>query len=73
MMMDQSSPLLSASGLTKTFGNRLGCERVSLELAEGEVLAIVGKSGSGKTTLLNLLSGRLAPDAGKVSYRMRMA
>lgn len=71
MMMDQSSPLLSASGLTKTFGNRLGCERVSLELAEGEVLAIVGESGSGKTTLLNLLSGRLAPDAGKVSYRMR--
>jgi len=71
MMMNQSSPLLTASGLTKLYGNRLGCASVSLELAEGEVLAIVGESGSGKTTLLNLLSGRLTPDSGMVSYRMR--
>ncbi len=44
---------------------------MSLSIAEGEVLAIVGESGSGKSTLLNMLSGRLRPDAGDVSYRMR--
>lgn len=65
------SPLLFASGLGKTYGARVACRDVSLDLDEGEVLAIVGESGSGKSTLLNLLSGRLAPDAGHVCYRMR--
>ncbi|NJR14171.1 MAG: phosphonate C-P lyase system protein PhnK [Phyllobacteriaceae bacterium] len=65
------SPLLHASGLTKTYGARRACDAISFNLSEGEVLAIVGESGSGKTTLLNLLSGRLEPDSGAVSYRMR--
>jgi putative phosphonate transport system ATP-binding protein len=42
---------------------------VDTDLWPGEVLAIVGESGSGKTTLLNVLSGRIAPDAGTVWYR----
>ena len=65
------SPLLFAEGLTKSYGRQLGCRDVSLELYEGEVLAVVGESGSGKTTLLQLLSGQLAADAGRVFYRMR--
>ncbi|MCU0831338.1 MAG: phosphonate C-P lyase system protein PhnK [Rhizobiaceae bacterium] len=63
--------LLKAENLAKRYGARIGCTDVSFELEAGEVLAIVGESGSGKTTLLNLLSGRLAADAGVVSYRMR--
>ena len=65
------TPLLSASGLTKLYGGRAACRGVNLSIAEGEVLAIVGESGSGKSTLLNMMSGRLRPDAGDVSYRMR--
>jgi putative phosphonate transport system ATP-binding protein len=65
------SAFLKADRLTKHYGARIACDAVSFELAEGEVLAIVGESGSGKTTLLNLLSGRLEPDSGRVSYRMR--
>ena len=42
---------------------------VDVDLWPGEMLAVVGESGSGKTTLLNVLSGRLAPDAGVVWYR----
>ena len=65
------SPLLIAEGLTKLYGARTACAGVSFTLQPGEVLAIVGESGSGKSTLLNLLSGRLAADAGRVRYRMR--
>jgi putative phosphonate transport system ATP-binding protein len=67
----QEQPLLAAYGLSKWYGRQLGCRDVSLELYEGEVLAIAGESGSGKTTLLQLLSCQLAPDAGTVRYRQR--
>ena len=68
---DESEPLLRASGLTRFYGDRIGCRDVSFGLWPGEVLAIVGESGSGKTTLLNCLSTRLPPTAGVVEYRMR--
>lgn len=41
---------------------------VSLDIAEGEFLSIVGRSGSGKTTLLNVLSTLVQPDAGQLFY-----
>ena len=69
--MTDSVPLMSARGLSKRYGARLGCADVSFDLHEGEVLAVVGESGSGKSTLLQLLSAQLAPGAGTVLYRMR--
>lgn len=65
------APLLQVRGLTKRYGARIGCEGVSFDLHEGEVLAVVGESGSGKSTLLSLLATELAPTAGTVSYRMQ--
>lgn len=65
------TPLLSARGITKRYGPRIGCQDVSFDLYEGEVLAIVGESGSGKSTLLSVLSTRLDPTAGSVRYRLR--
>ena len=61
--------LLSARGLSLSFGAFTALAEVDVDLWPGEMLAIVGESGSGKTTLLNVLSGRLAPDAGAVWYR----
>ncbi len=66
-----TAPLLNVESLTKHYGSICACAHVSFTLDEGEVLAIVGESGSGKSTLLNMLAGKLAPDAGKVRYRMR--
>lgn len=64
-------PLLQAVGLSKFFGTRVGCQDVSLEVHEGEVVAVVGESGSGKSTLLSLLSTQQLPSAGSIRYRMR--
>lgn len=64
-------PLLSVRGLTKYYGDRLGCADVSFDLHEGEVLAIVGESGSGKSTLLSLLASELPVTSGAARYRFR--
>ncbi len=60
--------ILQVQGISKFYGDRLGCEDISFELWPGEVLAIVGESGSGKSTLLNLISGRMEPSSGTVTY-----
>ena len=60
-------PLLTAEGLSKSYGRMMACRDVSFALYPGEVLAIVGESGSGKSTLLQLLSAQLTPSAGQLS------
>ncbi|MBU2533360.1 MAG: phosphonate C-P lyase system protein PhnK [Alphaproteobacteria bacterium] len=64
-------PLLVAESVSKYYGARVGCRDVSLDIHEGEVVAVVGESGSGKSTLLSVLSTQLPPTAGCVTYRMR--
>jgi len=63
--------LLSVRGLTKRYGDRLGCLDVGFDLWPGEVLGVVGESGSGKTTVLHCLSGRLEPTAGTAEFLQR--
>ncbi|MBI6640960.1 ATP-binding cassette domain-containing protein, partial [Pseudomonas viridiflava] len=61
--------LLRVRGLTRLYGPEKGCQNVSFDLYPGEVLGIVGESGSGKSTLLSVLSGRSAPESGRIDYR----
>ena len=65
---ERASPLLVAESLTKRFGNIVAADAVSLDLAPGEVCALVGPNGSGKTTVLRLLAGVYRPDSGTVVF-----
>ncbi|MDA7948962.1 MAG: phosphonate C-P lyase system protein PhnK [Hyphomicrobiaceae bacterium] len=68
---DTELPILAVEGVSKSYGEQIGCADISFDLWPGEVLAIVGESGSGKTTLLNCLSAQLLPDRGRARYSMR--
>ena len=59
-------PAISARGLVKSFGAVRALDGVDLEAAPGTVLGVLGPSGAGKTTAVRVLTGRLAPDAGRV-------
>jgi putative ABC transport system ATP-binding protein len=61
-------PLLAARGLVKAHGRTQALRGTSLELREGEILAVTGASGSGKSTLLHCLAGIARPDEGSVTY-----
>src|SRR3954447_13588887 len=59
---------LTASGLFKRFGGLAAVRDVSLTVAPDEVHAVIGPNGAGKSTLVNLLSGDLAPTAGRIRF-----
>jgi branched-chain amino acid transport system ATP-binding protein len=59
-------PVLSARGLTRDFRGFRAVDGVDLDVADGSVHALVGPNGAGKTTLFHLLTGFLAPTAGRV-------
>ncbi|MDB5758333.1 MAG: nitrate/sulfonate/bicarbonate transporter ATP-binding protein [Burkholderia sp.] len=68
--------LMDLKGVAKSFRSADGAPRLVLDnvdfaLAEGEIVALLGKSGSGKSTLLRIMAGLVPTDAGTVSYRGR--
>lgn len=59
-------PELVIQDLTKTFGEVVAVNHLSLEFKEGESVVLLGPSGCGKTTLLKLIAGFLRPDTGEI-------
>ncbi len=64
-------PLLSLTGVSRSYGQRLALRPLDLALAAGRCVAVMGANGSGKSTLLRIAAGRDAPSTGRVVYAGR--
>lgn len=60
--------LLKLENVTKRFGGLVAVDDVSLEVEQGEIIAIVGPNGAGKTTLFNVINGVFFPDEGTIFF-----
>ena len=60
--------MLTASRLTRRFGDRVAVENLSFDLRPGEVFALLGPNGAGKTTTLRMLAALIAPSSGRVEF-----
>jgi branched-chain amino acid transport system ATP-binding protein len=65
----QSRPLLAIESLVVGYGAVEALHGISLEVAEGEIVTLIGANGAGKTTTLRAISGLLKPRAGRIVYR----
>jgi spermidine/putrescine ABC transporter ATP-binding subunit len=65
-LVDADAPLLEVREVAKRFGTREVLKNISLNIASGEFLTLLGESGSGKTTLLRLIAGFEQPTAGEI-------
>ncbi len=61
------TPLISLSGVSKSFDGRAVLRDIDLVVNEGEFVSIIGCSGTGKSTLISLIAGLLTPDAGSIT------
>jgi branched-chain amino acid transport system ATP-binding protein len=64
-----AEPILSTSGLSRSFGGLMAASDVSIALERGKLHAVLGPNGAGKSTLINLLSGDLPPSSGTIVYK----
>jgi branched-chain amino acid transport system ATP-binding protein len=60
--------LLELAGVSKSYGALKATDNLSLAVAEGEALGVIGPNGAGKSTMFNLITGDVAPDAGRVIF-----
>jgi ABC-type nitrate/sulfonate/bicarbonate transport system ATPase subunit len=61
-----ASPVIALNGVEKSFDALKVLENISLDVAQNEVVALLGTSGCGKSTLLNIIAGLLRPDRGEI-------
>jgi len=59
----------SITGVSKRFRGLVAVDRVSCEVARGEIFAVIGPNGAGKTTLFNMVAGTLEPDDGAIAFQ----
>ncbi len=70
---ESRTPLLSVDRLVVRYGAAVALDDVSLQVGDGEMVALIGANGAGKTTLLNTLSGIIPASSGTISCRGRLA
>ena len=64
---------VEVEGLSRSFGDRVALDSVSLRIPQGSILGLLGLNGAGKSTLLRILIGHLRPDKGKIRLLERTA
>jgi fructose transport system ATP-binding protein len=65
--IESQTPILSARGLHKSYGNVTAIDGADFDLYPGEILAVIGDNGAGKSSLIKALSGATIPDSGTIS------
>jgi lipopolysaccharide export system ATP-binding protein len=60
--------ILKANGLVKRYGGRTVVDQVAFDVAEGEIVGLLGRNGAGKTTSFRMTMGMITPDAGNVIF-----
>ena len=66
MASEPSQTLVQVEDLYRYYGSRCAVNKLSFELQRGEILGLLGPNGAGKTSTLQMLSGNLAPSAGRI-------
>ena len=61
------TPVLSVRGLDKRFGAVVAADALSIDIAPGQKVSLIGANGAGKTTFVNMVTGYLKPDSGSIS------
>jgi branched-chain amino acid transport system ATP-binding protein len=61
------TPVLSVRGLDKRFGAVVAADALSIDIAPGQRVSLIGANGAGKTTFVNMVTGYLRPDAGRIA------
>ncbi|NGN68651.1 sugar ABC transporter ATP-binding protein [Streptomyces sp. A7024] len=69
MATPSTPPLLTMSGITKSFPGVRALDGVDLDVAAGEVHCLLGQNGAGKSTLIKVLAGAHQPDEGEIVWR----
>ena len=65
------STILETHSLSKHFGALVAASEISVSVAEGEFVGVIGANGAGKTTFINMVTGYLKPSAGSIRFRGR--
>lgn len=67
-IVQEKQPVLEVKHVTKRFGGLVAVNEVSLTIAQGEVVGLLGDNGAGKSTLIKVLSGVYRPDGGQIVF-----
>ncbi|MEM9709524.1 MAG: ABC transporter ATP-binding protein [Pseudomonadota bacterium] len=65
-------PLLSVKSVTKRFGGLVAVSDMTFDVAEHEMVGVIGPNGSGKTTMMNMISGAFKPSEGRIALKGRV-